>query len=84
LRTEEALGQNFLNVDIGLPVEYLRQPMRACLTGNADSASEVILDAINRRGRHIKCRVTCTPLIGSLGQIQGVILLMEDRNEGEL
>jgi two-component system CheB/CheR fusion protein len=83
LRTEEALGQNFLNVDIGLPVEQLKQPIRACLTGLADTCSETTLDAINRRGRPIQCRVSCTPLVGGEGQIQGVILLMEDRSEGE-
>ena len=84
LRTEEAIGQNFLNVDIGLPVDQLKQTIRTCLTGGADSSSESTLDAINRRGRQIQCRVSCTPLVGGTGQIQGVILLMEDRNEAEL
>nr|WP_290225204.1 CheR family methyltransferase [Trichocoleus desertorum] len=84
LRTEEAIGQNFLNIDIGLPVEQLKQPIRTCLTGGANSSSESLLDAINRRGRQIQCRVSCTPLVGGVGQVQGVILLMEDRNEGEL
>lgn len=85
LRTEEALGQNFLNIDIGLPVEQLRQPIRDCLAGVQDggSHSDITLAAINRRGKQIKCRVSCTPLLGSNQQIQGVILLMEERSEGE-
>lgn len=86
LRTEEALGQNFLNLDIGLPVEQLRQPIRCCLSGTGDrddSCSEITIDAINRRGKQIKCRVSCTPLIGADQQTQGVILLMEDRSDGE-
>jgi two-component system CheB/CheR fusion protein len=78
LRPEEAVEQNFLNLDIGLPVEQLRQPIRDCLSGPAGGCSEVVLNAINRRGRNIQCRVTCTPLIGEQGQIQGVILLMEE------
>jgi two-component system, chemotaxis family, CheB/CheR fusion protein len=78
LRTEEALEQNFLNIDIGLPVEQLRQPMRTCLLGNSNRSCEVILDAINRRGRSIQCRVTCTTLLGIEGSVQGVILLMEE------
>ncbi|MBD2120355.1 CheR family methyltransferase [Trichocoleus sp. FACHB-262] len=84
LRTGEALGQNFLNLDIGLPVEQLRQSMRACLTADTTSATEITLDAINRRGRQIKCHVSCAPLLGITSQVQGVILLMEDRSEGEL
>ncbi|MGI0486274.1 CheR family methyltransferase [Pantanalinema rosaneae CENA516] len=83
LRSEEALEQNFLNLDIGLPVEQLRQPIRLCLSGLPDEVSEVTLEAINRRGRNFSCRVTCTPLIGSQGQTQGVILLMEERNHAE-
>jgi two-component system CheB/CheR fusion protein len=78
LRSNEALEQNFLNLDIGLPVEQLRQPMRVCLAGDDRGATEVLLPAINRRGRSIQCRVTCTPLTGSEAQIQGVILLMEE------
>ena len=33
LRNEEVKGQNFLNLDIGLPVENLRADIRACLSG---------------------------------------------------
>ncbi|MDX2231371.1 MAG: PAS domain-containing protein [Leptolyngbyaceae cyanobacterium bins.349] len=81
LRVEEALEQNFLNLDIGLPVEQLRQPIRLCLAGANESGSELILDAVNRRGRKIQCRVSSTPLVGSQSQIQGAILLMEELNE---
>jgi two-component system, chemotaxis family, CheB/CheR fusion protein len=80
LRTEEALGQNFLNLDIGLPVERLRQPMRSCLIGEPNQACRLVLSAVNRRGRQFECQVSCNPLIGSQGQIQGVILLMEEQD----
>ncbi len=80
LRTEEALGQNFLNLDIGLPVEQLRQPMRNCLIGESAQTCKVALIAVNRRGRQFECQVSCAPLLGSQGQIQGVILLMEERD----
>lgn len=80
VRTEEAIVQNFLNLDIGLPVEQLRQPIRACLSSSDGNALEVVLEAINRRGRAIQCRVTCTPLVGSQGQIKGIILLMEEQD----
>jgi two-component system, chemotaxis family, CheB/CheR fusion protein len=78
LQPDEALGQNFLNLDIGLPTEQLRQPLRACLNGAKTTAYEVVLDAINRLGRSIRCRVTCTPLIDNQQRIMGGILLMEE------
>jgi two-component system CheB/CheR fusion protein len=58
LRTEEALEQDFLNLDIG-----------------------VLIPAVNRRGRRILCHVICTPLFDAQQQGQGVILLMEEREE---
>jgi two-component system, chemotaxis family, CheB/CheR fusion protein len=77
LRSDEVQGQSFLNLDIGLPVEPLRAPVRACLAGEMDH-QEVVLDATNRRGKAIQCRVACTPLTTSEGERWGVILLMEE------
>jgi two-component system CheB/CheR fusion protein len=77
LRMPEVSGQHLLNLDIGLPVERLRPALKACLAG--DSAIEqVVLEAVNRRGKTIRCTVTCTPLMGSQNEVQGVILLMEE------
>lgn len=83
LRSDEAIGQNFLNLDIGLPVEQLRQPIRNCLNGLSNPASRVFLNAINRRGRNIQCQFTCTPLMTGLGYIQGVIVLVEECNDAD-
>ncbi|HET7422631.1 MAG TPA: CheR family methyltransferase [Gemmatimonadales bacterium] len=77
LRLGEVSGQHLLNLDIGLPVERLRPALKACLSG--DSAIEqVVLDAVNRRGKTIRCTVTCTPLMGGKNEVRGVILLMEE------
>ena len=54
LRADEVLRKNFLNLDIGLPVERLGHPIRACLAGEAE-VLDVTLDATNRRGRPIRC-----------------------------
>jgi two-component system CheB/CheR fusion protein len=83
LRTDEAVGQNFFNLDIGLPVDHLLQPIRACLMDTSVDGSESVVPAVNRRGKSIHCQVTCTPLIGIHRQIQGVILVMEERSESE-
>jgi two-component system, chemotaxis family, CheB/CheR fusion protein len=77
LRTDEAPGQHFLNIDIGLPVEELRQPIRAVLSGESDYKT-VELEATNRRGREFRCRVSLSPLVNRARQIRGVLLVMED------
>ncbi|HEX5583217.1 CheR family methyltransferase [Gaiella sp.] len=76
LRSDEVVGQHFLDLDIGLPVDRLRPLIRSCLAGEADG-DELTLDATNRRGKTISCRVICTPLRASAAEIRGAILLME-------
>ncbi|MDJ0576780.1 MAG: CheR family methyltransferase [Xenococcaceae cyanobacterium MO_234.B1] len=74
---EEVQGQSLFSLDIGLPVEKLREPIRNCLAGNRD-LQEMLVEAINRRGRTIECRLSFNPLIGSKKERQGVIILMEE------
>ncbi|WOD38485.1 PAS domain-containing protein [Nodosilinea sp. E11] len=76
LRPDEVVGQNLLNLDIGLPVERLCQPIRDCLTLSGNSLVELTLDAVNRKGHTVSCHITCTPLISLQNQVQGVILIM--------
>jgi two-component system CheB/CheR fusion protein len=78
LRSEETRGQPLGDLEIGLPVSTLLEPLRACLNGST-SADQLTVDAIDRRGRSIHCRVTLTPLMNG-GEILGVITLMEVRN----
>jgi two-component system CheB/CheR fusion protein len=77
LRADEVRGKSFLALDIGLPVGELRPLVRACLSGEKET-SETTLEAINRRGKRIRCRVGCTPLAAVAGKHDGVILLMEE------
>jgi two-component system CheB/CheR fusion protein len=77
LRPEEVQGKSVLNLDIGLPVGELRAPIRACLQDGADF-KEMVLDAINRRGKPVRCRVTCTPLLSPGKRREGVILMMDE------
>jgi len=78
LRSDEVLHKNFLNLDIGLPVEQLRTAIRSCLAGDGD-VLDLTLDATNRRGRPIQVRVTCTPLTAAQAKdSRGVILMMEE------
>jgi hypothetical protein len=76
--SDEVKGQSLMGLDIGLPLEQLRHPIRACLSGDEEVVEQVLM-ATNRRGRIIQCRVTCTPLKGGAGaENRGVILLIDE------
>jgi len=77
LRDQEVQGESLFSLDIGLPVDQLRDVIRRCLSGDSDRL-EITLDAINRRGRSIQCRITCNPLFDLDERPQGVILVMEE------
>jgi two-component system CheB/CheR fusion protein len=77
LRQDEVKGQSLLSLDIGLPVAELRNLVRSVLNSGSEHEA-IVLEATNRRGRAMQCRITCDPLIGMGEDIQGVILLMEE------
>ncbi len=76
LRADEVRGKPFLNLDIGLPVEELKTPLRECLAG-ISGLHRLVLDGRNRRGKAIRCAVVCVPLAGSDKLVRGAILMME-------
>jgi two-component system CheB/CheR fusion protein len=76
IRRDEALGQHFLNLDIGLPTDQLRPMIRKILAGDG-SSHEILTQAVNRRGRSINVRVVCNPLTDGKAEVSGVILVME-------
>ncbi|MGB7442538.1 MAG: CheR family methyltransferase, partial [Coleofasciculaceae cyanobacterium] len=80
LRAEEVIGKSLLALDIGLPIEQLREPIRNSLNNTADRQG-MLLEAINRRGRTIQCRINYNPLIGLQQERRGVILLIEEVEE---
>ncbi len=81
LTSEEVEDQHIMSLDIGLPVEQLKGPIRACLAGFSEE-EELVLDAVTRRGRSIQCKVSCLPL-GTRpdGEVSGVIMMMEPVDE---
>jgi two-component system CheB/CheR fusion protein len=74
LREEEVRGANFLNLDIGLPVVELRNPIRAVLAGN--DHPPVVLDGHNRRGQPTSCTVSFAQLRSYDENVHGVILIV--------
>jgi two-component system CheB/CheR fusion protein len=74
LREDEVEGEHLLNLDIGVPVADLREPIRGVLAG-ADQPP-VTLDGHDRRGNPIRCEVRFAQLRSHLEEVQGVILVM--------
>ncbi len=77
LRADEVEGHSLFTLDIGLDVEQLKAPVRACLEGKSAVETRT-LGALTRRGRTIQCRVTCTSFDSPDNALRGVILLMEE------
>jgi two-component system CheB/CheR fusion protein len=76
LRSDEAVGASLGSLDSGLPTDAIKP-----LIGNAfvdsDSTRETVVDAVNRRGRQARIRISCTAFRGADGAAQGALLLME-------
>ncbi|NIR30491.1 MAG: PAS domain-containing protein [Gammaproteobacteria bacterium] len=79
-RLKEVYGRSFHELDIGLPVAELETTARDVLAGR-EKYRVAELDATDRRGKRIRCRVTCTPVLSEDNQIDGVLFLMEQVNE---
>jgi two-component system, chemotaxis family, CheB/CheR fusion protein len=77
VRQEEVQGQHFLNLDIGLPIEQVRPALRAAMS-DGNGAQSTVIQATNRRGRTVTCRVSCSPLLDSDKTLRGVIVVVVD------
>jgi two-component system CheB/CheR fusion protein len=75
VRQEEVQGQHFLNLDIGLPIDQVLPALRAAMSDENGTQTSVI-QATNRRGRAVTCRVTCSPLLDSDKTLRGVIMVV--------
>ncbi|HYB36788.1 MAG TPA: CheR family methyltransferase [Mycobacterium sp.] len=76
VRSDEAIGAVFTALDTGLPMADIRP-----LIGNAfvdpDNTGEVVVDAVNRRGRPTRIKVTCNGFRSDESAVDGALLLME-------
>jgi len=76
LRADEVRGQSIFGLETGLPMEQLRTTLKACLDGKSHE-EEKLLDAVNRRGKKIQCRVTCRAF-ETAPDGPGVVVFMEE------
>lgn len=83
VRTDEAIGAPLMNLDIGLPVEQLRQPIRSQLSAANSEPQTLHLDAVNRRGRAVQVRVTLTSLHDHGSPTPAAVVAMEAHADGD-
>jgi two-component system CheB/CheR fusion protein len=74
LREDDVRGEHLFNLDIGIPTDRLRDPIRDVLAG--DEHEDVVLEGHDRRGRRVACTISFAQLMGAGGRVAGVILLM--------
>ena len=74
VRRDEAEGQHLFGLDIGLPLDRVRNALRRVLAGS-DERADVELEALNRRGRNLRVKVTLLPLGFGGTEVTGAILL---------
>ena len=56
----EVKGKLLFDLDIGLPMDRIRKMVRGSLMGN--DGPDLVVDVVDRGGRSIRCRVSCTRL----------------------
>ncbi|WP_156419148.1 CheR family methyltransferase, partial [Mycobacterium kyorinense] len=76
LRADETSGQVLTALDIGLPMDNVR-PMIGNAFVDPQNPGESVVEAVNRRGRPTRIRVTCTGFQAPEGGVNGALLLMD-------
>jgi two-component system CheB/CheR fusion protein len=79
LRSDETAGVALASLDIGLPIAELN-PLIGQAFVEPDSIGRTVVDAVNRRGRPARVRVTCTAFRSPTGSVNGALLLMEPQD----
>ncbi len=78
LRIDEVIGSDLLALDIGLPIDRLKEFLNE-FSKDESILKKITVDAVNRRGKKIQCDITLTPLIGHLKDREGLVILMDER-----
>jgi two-component system, chemotaxis family, CheB/CheR fusion protein len=76
VRSDEIIGRPLQTLDIGLPIEEVK-PLIGRVFVDPDSTEVAVVDAINRRGKATRVRLTCTAFRTTEDSANGALLLME-------
>ena len=80
LRDDEVEGEHLLNLDIGIPVQRLRDPIQRVFAG--EKVADVELDGHDRRGKPVRVRIEIAPLEilpGADGTFGAILLVSAER-----
>jgi two-component system CheB/CheR fusion protein len=83
LRSDEAARRAFAELDIGLPVREVVPLLQRTLAGKP-ARNEAVVEAMNRRGRHVRMVLECLLLRDDEGNHQGVIMVMNEAADQKL
>ncbi len=81
LRDEEAVNRKLVELDIGLPVLQLEPAVRSVIAGG--ETVDMRVDAVERRGRPIRCRVRVSALLYDDRASHGAVLFVEEAADPE-
>jgi two-component system, chemotaxis family, CheB/CheR fusion protein len=81
LRADEVEGKDFMELDIGLPVEELDDAISRSFGGSKGVIEERV-EAVNRRGQRFSCLVRVMPLRTRAGDIYGSMILAAPTSNG--
>jgi len=82
LHADEVEGEDLLSLDIGLPLEQLREPLHAAIS-NGHKNTDLTLTALNRRGQKFNCEVRVMSLFSTTHGVFGGVVLMRQMADGE-
>ena len=85
LRAEEATRRSFLALDIGLPVGEVGPMLHELLATNPTDpvdVKEIVLDAVDRRGLPMKCRVSAQRLRDETGANHNLVVHIDPLPDG--
>jgi two-component system CheB/CheR fusion protein len=81
LRDDEVEGEHLLSLDIGIPVQRLREPIKRVFAG--EEVADVELDGHDRRGKPVRVRIEIAPLEllpGADGTLGAILLVSAERS----
>jgi len=77
LRADEVQNKPLFNLDFGLPLEQIREPIDNCLNHD-QTQQDFVLSAFNRRGKTFDCRLSIDALWNINKEKFGAIIIMKE------
>jgi two-component system CheB/CheR fusion protein len=77
LRADEVQNKPLFNLDFGLPLEQIREPINNCLNHD-QTQQDFVISAVNRRGKTFDCRLSIDALWNINQEKFGVIIIMRE------